>query len=628
MCSIIQSVVIMLHFFLFSDTLLKAGMPKRAAEIFQLGETVFSVILQRQILSKSFTLDTASDAFIIMQSIALSCAKSFIGTNDKLLADTIIKWKCLFSEFRALLMQFGVGSKYLETFKAIQDIQVKREMSSSDFDAQLIQIAAKHQKEVHQAVCDKGELLLVPLLNDNHELIQSVLKPGQIVLEYCTAHDQDSISRNAIADKKSHGLLLVLQSDGTPVIKSIDFAKAAEYANKWIESAPKYSKDEVLKLNTEICNMLIPEEIQTIISSSHIQQFFICPDPTFALLPFELLPLPSGQKLGEKCTLVYLSAARELLRKSTLNAAQLFLSVMEDSVKQEENTTTDDDTQPPIPTQTSQTEASMGPSKKQCLVIGDPNYSLEQTAEKSDPGVLHKLTASMSALFFKPSHESSLACPLPKTRDEANEIEYTLSVAENPLETRCILGDEATVSSVLQVQSPYVLHFSTHGFSRSSKLGVSGTFWDDTKCGLILAGANTYHRGDLEKVTPAAGTGMLTALAVMGMNLYETCLVFLSSCTTARGSVAPNESVNSLAHAFRAAGAQTVVATLWNVLDNEARMFAVHFYHEVCKTGIRPSEALALAKKKMQESGYHWVYWSSFICIGEDVPLFPEIESS
>jgi len=612
----------------FLGTLIKAGRPERAAEIFKLGEQVFSMILQTQILSESFTLDTAPDVFIIMQSIALTCAKTFLGVNNKLLADAIIKWKCLFSQLRALLMQFGMGAKYLATFKAIQDMQMGRDMSSSDIEAQLIQLAGEHQREVHQVMCDKGMHLLVPLLNDTHEYIQRLLKPGQIVLDFCTAHDQDSISRNVLADKESHGLLLVLQADESPVIQSIDFAKAAEYTHEWIEKAPKYSEDEALKLTTEICNLLIPEEIQAIISSSCVQQVLICPDPSFTLVPFELLPLPGSQLLGEKCTLVYLSAARELLRKPTLNAAQLVFSLTEMSVENAqtaENLESFHDTQPLTPTQAAETETPVRPSTKQCLIISDPNYNLEQTAEGVDAGILQKLIASMSSLFLKPLDETTFACPLPRTRDEAHEIQYILSVAENPLETHCILGDEATVSSVLQVQSPFVLHFSTHAFSKSSNLGVSGTFWDDTKCGLILAGANTYHRGDLAKVIPGAGTGVLTALAVMGMNLYETRLVFLSVCTSARGSVAPNESVNSLAHAFRAAGAQTVVATMWTVLDDEARIFAVHFYQKACKTGIRPSQALASAKKKMQESGYQWFYWSSFICIGEDVPLFQEI---
>lgn len=259
------------------------------------------------------------------------------------------------------------------------------------------------------------------------------------------------------------------------------------------------------------------------------------------------------------------------------------------------------------------------PSIKQCVIFADPNYDLEQAGDSS---VLNNLITSLSALFLEPPHEDSFACPLPETRDEAHEIQLALTTSENSLELHCFLGDEVTISSVLQVESPFLLHFSTHGYSGFTHV-LHGTFFDDTKCGLLLAGANTYRRRDLSKVVPAAGAGVLTSLGAMGMNLCNTGLVYLSACSSAAGSFT-SESINSLAEAFRTAGAQTVIATLFTVGDREAKMLTVHFYRELCKTGIRPSQALASAKSMMHNYGYHWVHWSSFICIGEDAPLFPK----
>ena len=82
--------------------------------------------------------------------------------------------------------------------------------------------------------------------------------------------------------------------------------------------------------------------------------------------------------------------------------------------------------------------------------------------------------------------------------------------------------------------------------------------------------------------------------------------------------------MGSLAQAFRSAGAQTVIATQWAVVDDTARQFAVHFYEAACKTAVPPSQALTYAKEKIrQESPYkHWAFWSAFICIGVDLPLF------
>ena len=611
---------------------MRGGQSSRAAEIFNLGESIFRRILQRQILSKSFSLDAAPSALKVLQTMVLTSAKSFLGVNNHLLADAIIRWKCIFSEFRAILMQLGVGEKYLETFKALQEMKTRKEVSSSNMEDQLIRISDEHHRAVHQVMCVKGMLLLVSLLKQNHEEVRSLLKPGQILLEYCPVQDEYSYSKLSASgpvEKEYNGLLLMLQTGKAPVIKSIDFAEAAACARKWIKAAPNCSKDEALQLTSELCDLLIPAEIQAILSSDHVQQVLLCPDPTFTLVPLDLLLLPSGQKLGDKCTMVYLSAARELLRSSALTAAQEIFSVIEEhrkSIQEDGSISTTAQEPASKPAHNAHPEPVLVPSVKECLIFADPNYDLEQRyPAEGDAGVLETLIGGLSSLFLKPSQQKSLAFPLPKTRDEANEIEYTLSVANKSLFIRCFLGDDATLSSALQVESPFMLHFSTHGFSNASVLGVPGTFWDDTKCGLILAGANTYRRGDLSKVTAVAGTGELTALAVMGMNLHGTHLVYLSACISAQGSVASGESVNSLAQSFRAAGAKTVVATLWSVLDNEARMFAVHFYYEVCKTGVTPSQALLSAKRKMQEAGYHWIFWSGFICIGEDTPLFQDM---
>lgn len=626
----------LINFIVTSGVLLKAGLTARVAEIFELGEMVSASILQRRLLLESFTLDTAPLAFLTMQGNILLAAKKFLGVNDKLLADVIIRWKCILSEFRALLMQLGMGAKYFATFKAIQQIHLRREVSSFDVGDQLIQVAEDHQREVHRVIRTKGRLLLNILHQQNHEQFQSVLKPGQMILEYCPAEDHSTYELETTDPGiEPDGLLLVLQPNEAPVVKLIDTEKVSECVRKNVANC----SFETLGATQELCNLIIPEEIQDVLCSGQVQQVLVCPESSFFQVPLELLPLTGGQQLGKQCTIVHLSAARELLRRSTLLAAQdvtpatakipITVGTCEMCTKQDSNTQdkeshdlvvepTTDDSQSQSPAAQAHTQDI--PSKH-CIIFADPNYDLEQVGE--DSGVLEKLITSMSALFLNPPLKTNLASPLPKSRDEAHEVEYTLAAAENPLNSRCVLGDEATVSSVLQVDSPFVLHFSTHGFSEPTRYGSSGTFLDDTKSGLLLAGANTYRRGDLSKIVPAAGIGVLTALAAMGMNLHNTSLVYLSTCLSASGAVVSGESINSLAEAFRVAGARTVVATLWPVVNEEAKILAVHFYREVCKTGVRPSQALASAKRKMEESGYHTVLWSSFICLGEDVPLFP-----
>ena len=87
------------------------------------------------------------------------------------------------------------------------------------------------------------------------------------------------------------------------------------------------------------------------------------------------------------------------------------------------------------------------------------------------------------------------------------------------MKIRELKGDDANMMSVLRLEAPFILHFSTHGFSRPDPQGVCSSFWNDTKSGILLAGSNTYYAGKLAEIVPEAGTGELTSLAACGMNL-------------------------------------------------------------------------------------------------------------
>ena len=234
------------------------------------------------------------------------------------------------------------------------------------------------------------------------------------------------------------------------------------------------------------------------------------------------------------------------------------------------------------------------------------------------------LVQGFASLFPEPSVDATLAEQLPGAEREAEEVRRVVMHSANSMRVVDIMKDEATMMAVLQLESPFILHFSTHGFSRPYQRGCRSSFWDDTLSGLLLAGSNTYRRGDHTKVLPEAGTGELTSLAACGMNLRGTCIVYLSTCVSSFGLYSYGETVNSLAQAFRSAGAQTVIAALWQIVDDTAQHFSTYFYEAVLKSGVRPSEALAYAKQKIrEETAYtHYIYWSCFVCIGEDRPLF------
>ena len=602
--------------------LIRHGEYSKAIEVFKLSEEAFKNILQRQIISESFSLDSGPEVILSMQTIIFTYAKTFLKIDQSIVANTVIRWRCLFFEFRALLMRLGMGEKYMNTFKMIQ----KMNMQKKDYHNELTisKVADSHQDEVQQMMMIKGMPLLTALLKQTYELVQSVLKPGEIMLEYLSWRNEYKYHESN-EEKEPDDLLLVLRKDSAPVIRPVDFKSILAIADGWL-SKDKKSKENEMANRKSLCDLLIPADIQTEISSSKVVRMFLSVEPTFMVIPFDLLLLPCGEILGGKCSIVHLSASREIIRNITLESVRSILDVVKSEENAEENTEIAESSPSIIVRHTEVHHGSMvantSKHQRQCVIFADPSYNLKQKSV-NDADMVGKLAEAISALFLKPSEQSSIANPLPKTKDEAQEIEYVIATSQNPLPVKCIFGEAATLSCALQVESPFLLHFSTHGFAEAKTVGVSGTFWDDTKSGLLLAGANTYRKRELTKLVPEAGTGQLSSLAVMGMNLQGTLLVYLSTCVSAQGTMSLGESINSLAHAFRAAGAQTVVATLWTVFDDEARMFATHFYYEAFKNGVPPSQALRFAKEKMIESGYHWIYSSSYICIGEDLPLFP-----
>ena len=592
----------------------------KAVEIFKLGESVTANILQRQFLSGMYTLDTGPLRMFTIQSTVLFSAKSFLGYDDEFLASVIVRWRNIFSELRALLMQFGLGATYLEAFNKLQMLHLRM---ASNVEDQLIQLSDIHQKKVQKLMPLKSKLLLNELLQQSHEHIQWVLKPGEVLLEY-TAFDGPA-STSSTADAFDYLLLVLQPGETSPIIVPIAELDSKSFIKNFkLEAKPETDYHE-------LGSSLIPKDIQNLLCNDTVNHVFLCLDPTMLYyLPFDLLPLPNGQLLGEKCTVGYLSAARELLRKSTLtNAQRQEVLSSSDAADISHDTDAAILLQPAIAKSCTPQDPSTDADGLNCFIYADPDFDLAQDVEGANEGFLQKMVAVISTIFLTPpTHTTGLsfACRLPKSTEEAHEVEYIMKIgSQDTIKTHCVIGAAATLTSVLQVKSPFILHFSTHGFSipTSASQACYGTFANDTNCGLLLAGANTFQQGKLSKIVPAAGTGRLTALAAMGMDLNNTRLVYLSTCVSAQGPAAPGESVKSMAAAFRAAGAQTVVATLWNVLEDEARTFAVHFYYEACKSGVKPSQALSAAKKKMEESGCHWINWSCYVCIGEDVPLFP-----
>ena len=170
--------------------------------------------------------------------------------------------------------------------------------------------------------------------------------------------------------------------------------------------------------------------------------------------------------------------------------------------------------------------------------------------------------------------------------------------------TEVLTGAEASERRLRQapLERFAVIHFATHGLLDARH---------PSRSGLLLAG------GD-------AGVGLLTAREIYRLKLRSD-LVVLAACQTGRGRILAGEGVQSLAGAFFHAGANAVVATLWNVNDRRAERLMRAFYDRLAD-GDSKAEALAAAKRRLlaREPGLAPRFWAPFVLLGEargSVPL-------
>lgn len=96
-------------------------------------------------------------------------------------------------------------------------------------------------------------------------------------------------------------------------------------------------------------------------------------------------------------------------------------------------------------------------------------------------------------------------------------------------------------------------------------------------------------------------------------------LVVLSACQTALGKEIRGEGLVGLTRGFMYAGAERVVASLWQVDDLATARLMTYFYRGMLKEGMRPAAALRAAQIEMSRSS-RWsspYYWAGFVIQGE-----------
>jgi CHAT domain-containing protein/tetratricopeptide (TPR) repeat protein len=148
---------------------------------------------------------------------------------------------------------------------------------------------------------------------------------------------------------------------------------------------------------------------------------------------------------------------------------------------------------------------------------------------------------------------------------------------------------------------PYgLVHFATHGLLDSEHPDLSG---------LVLSLVDERGRPQ---------DGFLRLQDVYGLELSAETVV-LSACQTGLGKEIKGEGLVGLARGFLHAGAQRVVASLWEVDDLATAELMQRFYRGMLQDGLRPAAALRAAQLELLRQP-RWsapYFWSAFVTQGD-----------
>jgi CHAT domain-containing protein len=106
----------------------------------------------------------------------------------------------------------------------------------------------------------------------------------------------------------------------------------------------------------------------------------------------------------------------------------------------------------------------------------------------------------------------------------------------------------------------------------------------------------------------------MTAEEISGLDLSDTDIVVLTACDTGKGKIT-SEGVYGLQRAFKKAGAQTVIMSLWKADDKAAKDFMQFFYNGLITKGWDKRKAFESARAEMRKVYRSPYYWGGFVML-------------
>jgi CHAT domain-containing protein/TolA-binding protein len=242
------------------------------------------------------------------------------------------------------------------------------------------------------------------------------------------------------------------------------------------------------------------------------------------------------------------------------------------------------------------------------LGVGDPVYNTADPRWKGRPASrgLAVLASLPTLRGWFTAREEQDPEPLARLVGSGHEI-ATARLAWNTATPGELLSGHAVNLAALQAaldRRPSIVHFATH-FVRSRG-----------NPSLVQIALSINENGRPEMVSPSEISRWRHTLGA----------VVLSGCGSALAGVLPAEGLMGMTRAWLAAGAHSVVASIWPTADDNGDLFVSFYRHLAGLKGAPGSsaavaEALRRAQVDMLRAGARRgspVYWSAYIVVGKD----------
>lgn len=359
------------------------------------------------------------------------------------------------------------------------------------------------------------------------------------------------------------GELHRLYSSPEQIIELIGKEGEAVATEQWDQEA-----NRVADLVWKPIKQFLPESAEKLILS---------PDSSLWLVPWSALPISGDGYLLEEFGLQYVVSGRELIREQA------------------------------------ETVAASKP-----VIIANPDFELSATdraaAIEAEFGKVRKQDSVLDSIIVRGVTDSPVR-NLPFTKLEAEAVLPRMGeITDTDVES---YTDDRALESVLKtVKNPRFLMLSTHGFALGKQVLDENRPIEDPllRCGLLFAGYNS-------KRSVGFDDGIVTGLDIINLPLQGTELVVLSACESAAGQVDNGEGLAGLRQAFQIAGAESVVAALWQVPDRDTAIVVSDFFSQIA-AGISRDEAIRraqlkrLAGRKERNGAAHPLFWAGWTVTG------------